>query len=52
LVAGAGFEALEKTRTKRWVWELPFEAVGRALDALCEEAKLRLVPLANPKKRR
>ena len=45
VVAGAGFAALEKMRTRRWVWRLPFQAVGRALDALWEEAKLRLRPV-------
>ena len=43
LVAGARYVALEKTRTRRWVCELPFEALGRALDALWEKAKLRLI---------
>ena len=52
MVAGARYEALEKTRTKRWIWQLPFEALGRVLDALWEEAKLRLAPLGNPKKPR
>ena len=42
LVAGARSAALEKLRTRRWVWQLPFEALGRALDALWEEAELRL----------
>ena len=42
LVAGAHYAALEKTRTKRWVWVLPFEALARALDAMWEEARLRL----------
>jgi len=42
VVAGAGFAGLEKTRTRRWVWALPFEALGRALDALWEEAMVRL----------
>jgi hypothetical protein len=31
---------------------LPFEALGRALDAFWDKAKLRLTPLGNPKKRR
>jgi hypothetical protein len=42
LVAGARYEALEKTRSRRWVWQLPFEALGRDLDALWERAKLQL----------
>jgi len=42
LVAGARSAALEKLRTRRWVWQLPFEALGRALDALWEEARLGL----------
>jgi hypothetical protein len=42
LVAGAGSAALEKMRTRRWVWELPFERLGRALDAMWEEARLWL----------
>jgi len=42
VVAGAGFGALEKTRIRRWVWDVPFEALGRALDAMWEEAKVRL----------
>jgi len=52
VVAGAGYEALEKTRTRRWVWRLPFEALGRALDAVWEEAKLRLVRVESARKRR
>lgn len=43
LVAGAGFVAGKKTRVMRWICELPFEVLGRALDALWEEAKLRLI---------
>jgi hypothetical protein len=42
MVAGAGLAALEKMRTRRWIWELPFERLGRALDAMWEDAKLRL----------
>jgi hypothetical protein len=42
VVAGAGLVALEKMRTRRWIWELPFERLGRALDAMWEDAKLRL----------
>jgi hypothetical protein len=52
VVAGAGFVALEKTRTRRWIWELPFDALGRVLDAFWEEAKLRLMPGATSKKGR
>ena len=52
VVAGAGFEALEKTRTRRWIWELTFECLGRALDAFWERARLRLMPGATPKKGR
>jgi hypothetical protein len=52
MVAGARYEALEKTRTRRWIWQLPFEAIGRALDALWEKAKLRLMPGATPKRGR
>jgi len=43
VVAGAGFVAEKKTRVMRWICELPLEALGRALDALWEEAKLRLI---------
>jgi hypothetical protein len=42
VVAGAGFVALEKTRIRRWTWEVPLERPTRALDAFWEEAKLRL----------
>jgi hypothetical protein len=52
VVAGAGLAALEKMRTRRWVWRLPFEALGRALDAMWEEAKLRLVRVDPVRKRR
>jgi len=52
VVAGAGFVALEKTRTRRWMWRLPFEALGRVLDAFWEDAKLRLMPGVTPKKGR
>ncbi len=52
LVAGAGSAALEKLRTRRWVWQLPFETLGRALDALWEEAKLRLRRVEPTRKRR
>jgi hypothetical protein len=43
MVAGAGLAVLEKTRTRRWVWRLPFDALGRVLDAFWEEAKLALM---------
>ena len=52
MVAGAGFEALEKTRTRRWLWRLPFACIGRAVDAFWQEAKLRLISVLTPKKRR
>ena len=52
MVAGAGYAALEKTRTRRWVWRLPFEMLGRALDAIWEKAKLRLKPVGRAKKPR
>ncbi len=50
LVAGAGFEALEKTRTRRWLWELPFEALTRVFDAFWEDANLRLTRVDPPNK--
>jgi len=49
MVAGAGYVALEKTRAMRWMCELPFEARGRVLDALWEEAKLRLIRVGSGK---
>jgi hypothetical protein len=52
VVAGAGFVALEKTRTRRWIWGLPFDALGRVLDAFWEDAKLRLTRVDPPKKGR
>jgi uncharacterized protein YicC (UPF0701 family) len=52
VVAGAGSAALEKTRTMRWMCELPFDALGRVLDAFWEEARLRLRPVAPGRKRR
>ena len=52
LVAGAGYAALEKTRTRRWIWQLPFGALARVLDAFCEEAKLRLTRVDPPGKGR
>jgi hypothetical protein len=51
MVAGARYVARQKTRVMRWICELPFEALGRALDAFSGKDKLRLVPLANPKER-
>lgn len=44
--------ALDKMRARRWVWALPFDAFGRALDALWEETKLRFVPIAPGRKGR
>ena len=52
MVAGAGFAALEKTRTRRWIWDLPFERLGRALDAMWEDAKLRFRPVGPARKGR
>jgi hypothetical protein len=52
LVAGAGLAALEKTCTRRWVWELPFERLARALDAMWGEARLRLARVEIPEQRR
>jgi len=52
VVAGARSAALEKMRTRRWVWQLPFETLGRALDAMWEEARLGLRPAAPTRKRR
>ena len=52
VVAGAGSAALEKMPTRRWVWGLPFECLGKALDAMWEEAKLRFVPVEQARKGR
>jgi len=52
MVAGARSAALEKMRTRRWVWQLPFEALGRALDAMWEEARLGLRREEPTRKRR
>lgn len=46
LVAGTRSAALEKMRMRRWTWQLPFGALGRVLDAIWEEAKLGLGPVA------
>ena len=48
MVAGARYAALEKTRSRRWTWEVPFDTLGRALDTFWEEAMLRLSFLARP----
>jgi len=52
VVAGARLAALEKTRVRRWIWRLPFDALGRVLDAFWEEARLRLRPAAPGRNRR
>jgi hypothetical protein len=52
LVAGAGLAALEKMRTRRWIWDVPFERLDRALDAMWDDAKLRFRPVAPPRKGR
>jgi hypothetical protein len=51
MVAGAGLAALEKMRTRRWIWDVPFERLGRALDAMWEDAKLRFRPVETSQKR-
>jgi len=52
MVAGAGSAALEKMRTRRWIWDVPFEALGRALDAMWADAKLRFRPVGPARKGR
>ncbi len=41
MVAGAGSSVLQKMRVRCWIWDLPFERLGRAVDAMWEDAELR-----------